>query len=156
MSLQDFQPIFTALIAAVGAVIAAMVPIYVPRAITAFEAYTKIKLTDQQRAAVMQAAQTEAGIVETKLQQGALHLSEVTPSSPAMLVAADAALARAPVSAAAVGTTPAEMAAIIVGAADTTKAAPSPLAAITAPVVTAAEPVLPPTKGTRNDTDTRR
>ncbi len=122
MTLADFEPIFTALIAVVGMVITAMIPIYVPRAIAAFEAHTKVKLTDQERTAVLQAARTTAGLVETQLQQGVLHLRDVTPSNPVMLAAAKAAIARVPDSAAAVGMTPLSMSTIIVGAADTARA----------------------------------
>ena len=144
MTLADFAPIFTALIAGVGMVITAMIGILVPKAIAAFERRTGVELTTQQRAAVRQAALTQAGIIETQLQQGILRLSDVSPSTPAMGAAAVTALARVPESAAAVGTTPEAMAAIIVGATDTAKAVP-PVAIVEVP----ADSPTPLTKGSR-------
>jgi hypothetical protein len=125
VTLADFAPIFSALIAGCALAITGLIGVLVPRAIAAFERRTGVQLTDQQRAAVMQAARTEAGMLETALQQGVVRLSQVTPTNGAMLDRAAAALARVPESAAAVGTTPAAMAAIIVGATDTAKAVPT-------------------------------
>ncbi|HXI78183.1 MAG TPA: hypothetical protein VNH21_13660 [Steroidobacteraceae bacterium] len=121
MTTADFAPIFSALIAGCALAITGLIGVLVPRAIAAFERRTGVALTDQQRAAVMQAARTEAGMLETALQQGVVRLSQVTPTNGAMLDRATAALARVPEAAAAVGTTPAAMASIIVGATDTTK-----------------------------------
>ena len=121
MSMSDFAPLIQAVIALLAAVMTGLIGIYVPRAIAAFEARTHIALTDQQREAVRGAALTQAGIIETQLQQNILRLSQVRADSPEMLAAAKQALARVPQAAAAVGTTPAAMSAIIVGAADTSK-----------------------------------
>ena len=121
MTAADFAPIFSALIAGCALAITGLIGVLVPRAIAAFERRTGVALTDQQRAAVMQAARTEAGMLETALQQGVVRLSQVTPTSGEMLTRAEAALSRVPEAAAAVGTTPAAMASIIVGATDTTK-----------------------------------
>jgi len=121
MSMSDFLPIIQALIAGAALAITALIGVLVPKAIAAFEARTHIALTDQQREAVRGAALTQAGIIETQLQQNILRLSQVRADSPEMLAAAKQALARVPQAAAAVGTTPAAMSAIIVGAADTSK-----------------------------------
>ena len=122
MTTADFAPIFSALIAGCALAITGLIGVLVPRAIAAFERRTGVALTDQQRAAVMQAARTQAGIVETMLQQRVLQLSQVKADNPEMVAQARAALSRVPDAAAAVGTTPAAMAAIITGATDTTKA----------------------------------
>jgi len=119
--MSDFLPIIQALIAGAALAITALIGVLVPKAIAAFEARTHIALTDQQREAVRGAALTQAGIIETQLQQNILRLSQVRADSPEMLAAAKQALARVPQAAAAVGTTPAAMSAIIVGAADTSK-----------------------------------
>jgi hypothetical protein len=120
---QLFSDLLQAVATALGAVITFLVAHYAPRAIAAFETRTGIQLSDQQRAAVLNAAQTQAGIVETMIQQGAIKLADVTPTSPAMIDHAKQALARVPNAAAAQGTTPVAMAAIIVGKADTVSAA---------------------------------
>jgi len=134
MTAADFQPLIQAAFALSGTVLAALiaiyVPIYVPKAIAAFEKRTGIQLSDQQRAAVQDAVATEAGIVETKLQQGTLQLAQVTPTNPAMLEHAQAVLARVPDSANGQGTTAAAIAAMIVGKADTT---PKPTPILLAP-----------------------
>lgn len=119
MTAADFAPIFQALIAGVAMLLTGLIAVYVPKAIAAFEARTHIALTQQQREAIRGAAMTQAGLIETALQQGVLKLSQIRPDTPEMLAQARAALARVPESAAAVGTTPAAMSAIIVGNADT-------------------------------------
>jgi len=119
MSMSDFLPIIQALIAGAALAITALIGVLVPKAIAAFEARTHIALTDQQREAVRGAALTQAGIIETQLQQGLIKLSEVRLNSPEMMQAATSALARVPDSAKAVGISVPAMAAIIVGAADT-------------------------------------
>jgi hypothetical protein len=126
MTLADFAPIFSALIAGCALAITGLIGVLVPRAIAAFERRTGVQLTDQQRAAVMQAMRTEAGILETAMQQGAVRLSQVKPNDPEMLARARAALARVPDAAAAQGTTPQAAAAIIVGATDTARATATP------------------------------
>lgn len=121
------QQLFGSLIEAIAtglvAVITYLVAAYTPRVIAAFEQRTGLQLTDQQRDAVIHAAQTQAGIVETMIQQGAMKLADVKPDNPLMIAHAKQALARVPEAASAQGTTPAAMAAIIVGKADTATAA---------------------------------
>lgn len=127
MTFADFQPLIQSVIALAAAVMTGLIALYVPKAIAAFERRTGIQLTDQQRAAVRAAADTQAGIVETMLQQGAIKLADVTPGNPVMIQQAEAALARVPVAAKAQGTTPSAMAAVIVGQAETAPKPPSVL-----------------------------
>lgn len=128
MTAADFLPIIKALIASVAlaitAIMGVLVPVLVSRAIAAFERRTGVILTAQQVAAVRDAAQTQAGIVETELQQGVLKLNDIAPGSPVMIAHAKEAMARVPEAAAAVGASPAALSAVIVGAADTAKAVP--------------------------------
>lgn len=128
MTAADFLPIIKALIASVALAVTLLmgilIPVLINRGIAAFERRTGIILTAQQVAAVRDAVQTQAGIVETALQQGVLKLDDVTPGSPAMIAHAKEALARVPEAAAAVGATPTAMSAVIVGAADTKAAIP--------------------------------
>lgn len=123
------DPIIQGFFAASATVITGVIALYVPRGIEAFEARTGVQLTDQERAAVLSAAQTEAGIIETRLQQGTLKLADVKTDSDAMLDHANAALARVPDSASTQGAggsplTPSAMAALIVGRVQTTPIPP--------------------------------
>jgi hypothetical protein len=119
MTLQDWAPVFQAIIATIAAVITGLIGIYVPKAIAAFEKRTGVLVTDQQRAAVQGAMTTAAGLLQTKLDQGVLRISDITPTSPAVLAEATAAIARVPESAAAQGTTPLAAAQIVVARVDT-------------------------------------
>jgi hypothetical protein len=144
MTAADFAPIIQTIIAGIAAVIAALISIYVPKAIAAFEARTHIQLTDQQRSQVMSAASTAAGILETQLDQGALKLEHVTPTNPAILAQAQAAIARVPDAAAALNKTVPSMAETIVGLMDTKPpVAVLPLAP-SAPLATTAGPASVP------------
>jgi hypothetical protein len=119
MTVADFAPIIQAIIAGIAAVIAALIAIYVPKAIAAFEARTGVAVTEQERAAVMGAVTTAAGILQNKLAQGVLRISDITPANPAVLGEANMALNRVPVSAANQGTTPAAAAVMIAARVDT-------------------------------------
>jgi hypothetical protein len=79
----------------VGVVVTYLVAVYVPRGIAAVEARTGVQVTDQQRAAIYAAINTAAGVLQTKLDTGALLRSEIAPNSPA--VTAEAMKARASV-----------------------------------------------------------
>lgn len=140
MTAADFAPIIQSVIAGIAAVITALIAIYVPKAIAAFEKRTGIQLTDQQRSQVMSAAATAAGILETQLDQGALKLEHVTPTNPAIVEQAQAAIARVPVAAAALNKSVPSMAETIVGLMDTAPKAPvillPPAALGTTPIVT--------------------
>jgi hypothetical protein len=109
------QPIF----AAIGTVIAAVLAIYVPKALAALQAQTRIQLTDQQRATVLGAVRTAAGMIETTLDQGAMRMAHVDIANPAVRAEAVNAINAGPLAAAALNMTVDGMARMIVGAVDT-------------------------------------
>jgi len=109
------QPI----LAVIGAVIAGLLAIYVPRFLTAIQARTKIQMTDQQRAAVLGAVQTAAGMIETTLDQGAIRLAHIDIANPAVRAEAANAINAVPIAAAALNMTVDGVARMIVGAIDT-------------------------------------
>lgn len=120
MSGAEFDPIIQAFVAAIGLAITTLVGIFVPKALAAFQERTGIQLSAQQQATVMAAAQTAAGILQTKLDQGALKIEHIDVGNSAVLEQARAALARVPVAAAAMNKTLPSMAETIVGLVDTT------------------------------------
>lgn len=103
--------------------------VVVPWAIVAYQTRTGVQVTDQQRAAIQNAAKTTAGIVETMLDQKTMPIASVTPDNKTILDLATAAVGRVPAAASAQNTTPEEMAALVVGLADTTPAANAEAAA---------------------------
>ena len=139
MTAADLAPIIQAITAGIAALIAALIAVYVPKAIAAFERRTGVQVTDQERAAVMGAVTTAAGLLQTKLDQGLIKISDITPASPEVQTAAQAALNRVPDSAANQGTTPSAAAAMIVARVDTS---PKSLVAVlpSAPLATTAAP----------------
>jgi hypothetical protein len=137
MTAADWTPIVNAIIAGIGLVLTYLFATYVPRFITATETRTGIQLTDQQRSAVQGAAWTVKGILETKLDQGVLHVADITVENPKVLEQAQAAIARVSDSARAQGTTAEALAAIAVGLTDTRRA-------VAAPPTFAAVPATPP------------
>lgn len=96
VAVADFAPAIQAVAAGIAVVLTTLIGILVPKAITAFETRTGIQLTDQQQSQVMAAAQTAAGLLETKMDQGALKLEDVSPAHPAVMLAAMTALSRLP------------------------------------------------------------
>jgi hypothetical protein len=130
----DFTPIVQPILAAIGAVIASLLAIYVPKAIAAFQVRTEIELTDQQRATVLGAVQTAAGMVETKLDQGVMQVAHVNVANEQIRTEARAAMAAVPVATAALNMTVDGVARMIVGAVDTS---PARQVATPAPVVPA-------------------
>lgn len=119
MSTLDLTPVVQPVIATVGTVIAALLAVYVPKAIAAFTAWTGVALTDQQRSQVLGAVQTAAGMIETKLDQGALHAAHVTVANDDIRAEAAAAIAAVPQAAAALGMTQDGVARMIVGKVNT-------------------------------------
>lgn len=115
----DLSVIVQPILAVIGAVIAALLGIYVPKALAAFQARTGIILTENQRQTVLGAAQTAAGVIETRLDQGALQVAHVTINNPTVRAMAEDALIEVPKAAAAMNMTVYGMAKIIVGAVDT-------------------------------------
>lgn len=137
MSSVDWQSLLNTLLVALGAVLVGMIKVYVPRVIDIVEQWVKIKLTDQEREAIVGAAVTGAGILQTKIDQGLLKVKDVHPDNPIVQDAAKAAVDRVPDSAASQGTSVDVMANILVGKVDT-----SPKVV---PVVAAVVPEEPPT-----------
>lgn len=117
-------PLIQALIAAIGIVFTALVGIYVPKGIAAFERRTGVVIDDQERAAVMSAVTTGAGLLQTQLDQGVLKIGDITPGNAAVMAHASAALARVPTAAGNQGVTTETAAAMIVARVDTTPKPP--------------------------------
>lgn len=113
-------PIVQPIIATAGVVvITGLLGIYVPKALAAFQARTGIMLTDQQRATVLDAVQTGAGLLETDLDKGALQVAHININNPAILAQASSVIAAVPVAASALGMTTDSVARMLVGAVDT-------------------------------------
>jgi hypothetical protein len=115
----DLSVIVQPILAVTGAVIASLLAIYVPKALAAFQARTNIQLTDQQRATVLGAVRTAAGVIETSLDQGVLRVAHVDIANPTVRAEAAAAINAVPVAAAALNMTVDGVARMIVGAVDT-------------------------------------
>jgi hypothetical protein len=109
------QPIF----AVIGTVIAGLLAIYIPKAVATFEIGTGIQLTDQQRATVLGAVRTAAGMIETALDQGTVRLAHVDVTNPVVRAEAVSAINAVPKAAAALNMTVDGVARMIVGAVDT-------------------------------------
>jgi hypothetical protein len=115
----DLSAVVQPVLAVVGAVIAGLLTIYVPKALTAFQVRTSIALTDQQRAAVLGAVRTAAGMIETRLDQGALRVARIDIANPTVRAEAVSAIGAVPLAAAALNMTVDGVARMIVGAVDT-------------------------------------
>ena len=118
-TLVDLYAIVQPILAVIGATIAGLIAIYVPKAIAAFEKRTGIELTEDQRKTMIGAVQTAAGMVETKLDQGAMQLAHVNVANPQIRAEATAAINAVPVAAAALGMTVDGVSRMIVAATDT-------------------------------------
>lgn len=126
----DLTAIVQPILAVIGAVIASLLAIYVPKALAAFQARTKIQLTDQQRATVLGAVKTAAGIIETSLDQGLLRVAHIEVANPTVRAQAAAAINAVPIAAAALNLTVDGVARMIVGVVDTGEhgiATPAPI-----------------------------
>jgi hypothetical protein len=108
------QPIFALL----GTVITGVLAIYVPKALAAFQAQIRLQLTDQQRATVLGAVRTAAGMIETTLDQGAMRVAHVDIANPAVRAEAVNAINAVPNAAASLNMNVDSMARMIVGAVD--------------------------------------
>jgi hypothetical protein len=115
MTEADFAPIIQSVIAGIGLVLTALIGIYVPKAIAAFTARTGVQVSTQLQATIMGAANTEVGIIQTKLAQGTLTFGQIRTDDPAVLAHAAAAIDRVPDAAAAMNKTVPSMAQTIVG-----------------------------------------
>lgn len=134
MTAADLAPISQAIGAAGAAILLALVG----WGISAFQKRTGIILTDQQKASVKGSAETAAGIIQTKLDQGLMKLADVKTDDAQVRSEAQAAIDRVPDSATALKTTPEAMAAIIVGRVDTTPKVPQTIVVAAPPAPTAA------------------
>jgi hypothetical protein len=115
----DLSAIVQPILAVIGTVIASLLAIYVSRAIAVLQARTNIQLTDQQRAAVLGAVRTAAGMIETRLDQGVMRVAHVDVANPAIRAEAAAAINAVPKAAAALNLSVDGVARMIVGAIDT-------------------------------------
>jgi hypothetical protein len=131
-------------LAVVSMVLTGLIAVYVPRALNVFEAKTGVQLTEQQQATVLQAAQTARGILETKLDQGIVHIGQIAFTDPAVVEQANAAIARVPDAAARLGKSVHSLAEIIVGLVDTQSRTAPKVVAPAPPVVVSSAPVVPP------------
>jgi hypothetical protein len=145
----DLSAIVQPLLAVIGTVISGLLAIYVPRGLAAFQARTGIELTDQQRAVVLGAVRTAAGVVETKLDQGVMRADHVEVANPMVRAEAVAAINAVPAAAAALNMTVNGVARMIVGAVDTaahgaaSQTAASQTAASQTPAVQSSVPQAP-------------
>jgi len=94
--------------------------IVIPWAILAYQQRTRTVITDQERKAIYNSADTAVGLVQKLVVQGKIHPSEVLPSHPEIIFQAQAALNRVPDAAAAQRASPAAMADIIASRVDIT------------------------------------
>lgn len=115
----DLASVVQPILAVIGTVIASLIAIYVPKGLAALQARTNIQLTDQQRAQVLGAVQTAAGMIETKLDQGALKVAHIDIENPVIRDEARAALDAVPRAAEALGMSVDSVSRMIVGAVDT-------------------------------------
>lgn len=115
----DLTPVVEPILAAAGTVVTALLAIYIPKLLAVFVAWTGVALTDQQRSQVLGAVNTAAGMIETKLDQGALKLAHVEIANDQIRAEAQAAIAAVPNAAAALGMTEEGVARMIVGKVDT-------------------------------------
>lgn len=116
----DFQPIISAVIAVVAAMITGLAAWYIPRLIAAFERRTGVMITDQERAALMSAVTTGTGLLQTRLDLKLLRPVDILPGNEVVLKEAKQALARVPDAAAGQGATIDTAAAMIAARVDTT------------------------------------
>ena len=93
--------------------------IVLPIAYWAYQKRTGVAVTDQERAAISAALDTAKGQIETDIDQGHLTIGEVVADHPAIVQAAQDALARVPAAAAAQNVSLGTAAQIIVGRVDT-------------------------------------
>lgn len=145
MTALDFTPIVQSVMAVGIAAVAVLIQHYGPPALAAFQARTGIALTDQQRAAVLGAVSTAAGVIETDIDRGALSIAHVHVGNQSVLLQAQSAINAVPNAAAALGLTPDAVARMIVGQVDTgsrTSAAPvtAPADPVNAAIASPTEP----------------
>ena len=115
----DLTPLLAPVLQIAGIAASAVIGIYFPKAIAAFEARTHVQLTDQQVTAIRGAIATSAGILETQIDQGVLSVAHIQVGSPAVEAQAQALINAVPRASAALGLSIPDVARMIVGAVDT-------------------------------------
>ena len=118
-TLIDFTPLVQPIAECFDLVIGAALTFLAHKAIAAFQRRTGIILTAQQVTTVQDFVKTSAGVIESKLDQGALQIEHVNISNPTIRAEAQSILIAAPIASAALGMTPDRVAKMIVGAVDT-------------------------------------
>lgn len=131
----DLAPLINPILGTLGLLLASGLTALAGWAINEFQKRTKIALTDQQRAQVLGAVSTSAGILVADLARGATPLERVNINSPEVLALANRAVAAVPVAAAGLGISEAAAAQMIVGVVGHAIAADTTIP--TVPVVTA-------------------
>lgn len=130
MTAADWTPITNAIIGLIGLLMTAAITTYVPRALAAFEKRTGVQVTAQQTAAFLGAAMTVKGLVENKLNQGKLRISDIEPDNATIKQLADEAIARIPLAAAGINSGAEALATI---AASQVNTGPAPAVVVAAP-----------------------
>lgn len=110
----DWAPVVQAVVEIAVALIGAFGMVLANKAIAAFEARTHVQLTEQQRAAVLGAVQTAAGMVKLELAKG-LPLAEIHLKNPTIQEIASLATAGVQDAITALGVTPEGVVKMIVG-----------------------------------------
>lgn len=113
------QAVLDSVLTALGTALTALIILYVPKIVAAFETRAHVELTAQQIQSLQAAATTAASSLTAKLRVGLLHPEHaIDPTSEAVRAAALAALSRVPDSAMAQGVTVSGMAEVIAARVD--------------------------------------
>jgi hypothetical protein len=128
----DLTPIVQPIIAVAGMVVTGLLAVYVPMGLNAFQKRTGIILTEQQQATIKGFVQTSAGVLETKLDQGALSVAHIDVKSDAVQAEAQSIINAAPIASAGLGMTVDGVAKMIVGSVDTATRTPPPVVTLAA------------------------
>lgn len=121
----DFAPVTDAAVKVAAIVISGALTYYGPRFINAFAARTGIRIDEANQMALIQAVDTGAGVIETKLDQKLMDLSHVNINNEHVSKQANFAIAKLGQTAADMGLTVPMVANMIVGAVDTGSRVPT-------------------------------
>jgi hypothetical protein len=108
--------IIVAAIGVVGSVATALLLLLLGKAVTLFERWTHIQVTDAQKDTLRGAAQTGAGLLEHALASGALKLADAHADNPVVKAITAAAMANVQGAAADLTVTPDAQARMVLGA----------------------------------------
>ena len=137
-------PMLDAITTALEAIITALAIWGARRIVMALDDRNSLDAMGKAQQTVLGAAKTAAGIIQTKLDQGVLKISEIGVENPAIIAEAKAALARVPDAVALTDKSRASMAETVVGLVDTSaKAIATELMPGLAPLVPLAADALP-------------